>query len=154
MDGFLQAQNLRATVLPQKSPRFNAFFVFRVFNPFSTSSFIFHCTMNRTSLSSIFDNHRRHHQYTLYQKRLICEIIDDELTSSRIEKQYRVSKSFVRYVLFIHKSQSTKISNSRFDRLKVFTTREQRHIICIARRDLKITYKNFKIQIEIDCFIK
>ena len=80
--------------------------------------------MNRTPLSSISDNHRRHHQYILYQKELICEIIDDEFTSSRIEKQYRVPESFVRYILFIYKSQPTKVSNSRFDRLKVFTTRE------------------------------
>ena len=141
------------TVLSQKSSRFSAFFVFRVFNSLSISSFLFHCIMNRTSLSSISDNHRRHHQYTLYQKELICEIIDDELTSSRIEKQYRVSKSFVRYVLFIHKSQLTKISNLRSDRLKVLTTRKQRHIIRIARRDLRIIYKNLKIQVEVDCFI-
>ena len=106
------------TVLPQKSPRFNAFFVFRVFNPFSTTSFLFHCTMNRTPLSSISGNHRRHHQYILYQKGLICEVIDGGLTSSRIEKQYRVPKNFVRYVLSTYKSQSTEISNSRSDRLQ------------------------------------
>ena len=127
--------------------------MFRVFNSFSISSFLFHCIMNRTSLSSISDNHHRHHQYTFYQKELICEIIDDELISSRIEKQYCVSKNFVRYVLFTHKSQLTKISNSRSDRLKVLTTREQRHIIRIARRGFRIIYKNFKIQIEVDCFI-
>ena len=118
---------------------------------FSTSSFIFHCTMNRTPLSSISGNHRRHHQYTLYQKGLICEAIDGGLTSSRIEKQYRVSESSVRYVLSTHKSQSTRVSNPRSGRPKVLTTREQRHIIRIARRDPKITYKNFKIQAEVDC---
>ena len=127
--------------------------MFRVFNPLSTSSFLFHCIMNRTSLSSISGNHHHHHQYTLNQEELICEAIDDELTPSRIEKQYRVPKNFVRYVLFTHKSQSTKVSNQRSDRFKVLTIQEQRHIICIASQNPKIIYKNFKIQIEIDCFI-
>ena len=146
------AHQQSATVLPQKSPRFNAFFVFRVFNPLSTSSFLFHCTMNRTPLSSISGNHRRHHQYTLYQKGLICEAIDGELTPSRIEKQYRIPENSVRYVLSTHKSQPTGVSNPRSDKPKVLTTREQRHIIRIARRDPKITYKNLKIQAGIDCF--
>ena len=108
--------------------------------------------MNRTPLSSISGNHARHHQYTLYQKGLICGAIDGGLTPSRIEKQYRVPKSSVRYVLSTHKSQRTKVSNPRSDRPKMLTIREQRHIIRIARRDPRITYKNFKIQAEIDCF--
>ena len=141
------------TVLPQKSPRDSAFFVFRVFNPLSTSSFLFHCIMNRTPLGSISGNHHRHHQYTLYQKGLICGAIDGGLTPSRIEKQYRVPESSVRYVLSTHKSQPTGVSNPRSDRLKMLTTRKQTHIIRIARRNLRIIYKNLKIQIEVDCFI-
>ena len=127
--------------------------MFRVFNPPTTSSFLFHCIMNRTPLSSISGNHARHHQYTPYQKGLICGAIGGGLTPSRIEKQYRVPESFVRYILFTHKFQRTGISNPRSDRLKVLTTREQRHIIRIARRDPRITYKNLKIQTKIDCFI-
>ena len=107
--------------------------------------------MNRTPLSSISGNHPRHHQYTPYQKGLICGAVGGGLIPSRIEKQYRVPESSVRYVLFIHKSQSTGVSNLRSDKLKVLTTREQRHIICIARRNPRITYKNLKIQAEVDC---
>ena len=143
---------LKRTVLPQKSPRFNAFFVFRVFNPLITTSFLFHCIMNRTPLSSISGNHARHHQYTPYQKGLICGAIGGGLTPSRIEKQYRVPESSVRYVLSTHKSQPTGVSNPRSGRLKVLTTRKQRHIIRIARRNLRITYKNLKIQTKVDCF--
>ena len=115
--------------------------MFRVLNLFSIFSFIFHYIINCTPLSSISDNHCRHHQYIPYQKELICEVINDGLTLSRIEKQYHVPKNFVRYILFIHKSQSTRISDSRSDRFKVLTTREQRYIIRIARRDFKIIYK-------------
>ena len=107
--------------------------------------------MNRTPLGSISGNHHRHHQYTLYQKGLICGAIDGGLTPSRIEKQYRVPESSVRYVLSTHKSQPTGVSNPRSDRPKVLTTREQRHIIRIARRDPRIIYKNLKIQAGVDC---
>ena len=51
--------------------------------------------MNRTPLSSISGNHRRHHQYTPYQKELICGAIGGGLTPSRIEKQYRVPENSV-----------------------------------------------------------
>ena len=108
----------------KKSPRFSAFFVFRVFNTLSISSFLFHCIMNGTPLSSISDNHRRHHRYILYQKELFYEVIDDELTLLCLEKQYHVPKSFVRHVLFTYKSRLTKVLNSRSDKFKVFTTRE------------------------------
>ena len=120
--------------------------MFRVFNLLNIFSFPFHYIINYVSLNLISDNHCRYYQYIFYLRKLICEIIDNELTLSHIEKQYRVSKNFVWYVLFIHKSQSTKILNSRSDKFKMFIIRESKYIIWIARQNLKIIYKNLKFR--------
>ena len=88
--------------------------------------------MNRVPLASISSNHRRHTQYTPYQKGIIAGAIGSGLTPSRVQKAFRVPESSVRYVL----SKAHNIDDHaapRSGRPKKLSTRDERHILRIVR---------------------
>ena len=75
-----------------------------------------------------------------YQKEIIAGAIGSGLTPSRVQKAFRVPESSVRYVL----SKAHNIDGHaapRSGRPKKLSTRDERHILRIVRRDPKITYK-------------
>ena len=106
--------------------------------------------MLRTPLASISSNRRRNTQYTSFQKVVIIGVIDGGLTPSRIQKQYRVPESSVRYILQNHFNNDDCETKSRFRALKKFTIRDERHIIRNVRRNLKIIYQDLIKQIEMN----
>ena len=106
--------------------------------------------MLRTSLVSISSNRRRNTQYTSFQKGIIIEVIDGGLTPFRIQKQYRVLESSVRYIFQNHFNNDDGEAKPRFDVFKKLRIRDERHIIRIVRRNFKIIYRDFIKQAEMD----
>ena len=107
--------------------------------------------MLRTSLSIISSNRRRNTRYISYQKELICEVIDSEITSSSIQSQFHVLENFVRYIFLIVNNDNNDVVKQIIDRFRKLIIRDERHILRIARRKLKIIYKEFIAKIEIIC---
>ena len=106
--------------------------------------------MLRIPLASISLNRRRNTQYTPFQKGIIIGAIGGGLTSSRIQKQYRVLESSVRYILQNHLNDDDDEAKPRSDAPKKLRIRDKRHIIRIVRRNPKIIYRNLIKQTEMD----
>lgn len=124
---------------------------FILFNPASSLSFLLHYIMLRTLLSIIFSNRRRHNEFNFYQKEILVEVVDSDLTFETIQKISDVSRFFVRSVLLRIKNREDETSASRSDRSEIFFIRDKRHILRIARRNSKIIYRDLMQKIEVIC---
>ena len=107
--------------------------------------------MLRSSLAIIFSNRRYKIEYNLYQREIIVEIIDENVTFETIQKTHEISKSIAQVIV-----KNVKINNddqfvSRFDRSKFLFIRDQKYILRIARRNSKIIYAKLVEQVEIIC---
>ena len=107
--------------------------------------------MPRTSLSSISSNRVRNTQYTSYQKELIIEAVAADYLPSRIRSECEVPKSFTRYIFLTSFFHNYNIFTKRTSRFKSLSIRDERHILRIVRRTLKITYKNLIEKAKLDC---
>ena len=106
--------------------------------------------MLRTPLASISSNRRRNTQYTPFQKGIIIGAIGGGLTPSRIQKQYRVPESSVRYILQNHLNDDDGEAKPRSGAPKKLRIRDERHIIRIVRRNSKIIYRDLIKQAEVN----
>jgi len=98
--------------------------------------------MIRISLSSISGNHRRHSEYTPYQRGLVARAITYEARPCQLQKSFGVSRHITRTIVenvLVRHNDESKLRSRRPKKLSI---RDERHILRIVRRDLKITYKN------------
>ena len=107
--------------------------------------------MERTPLFIISDNRRRHTEYSSYQRELIAGVVVCEASSNSLKKRFEISKFFAQFILFNVLQRNNGDSLSRFDRLKMLSIRDERHIIRIARRELKIIYRELRSRVEVTC---
>jgi len=105
--------------------------------------------MLRTPLGSISSNRRPHTQYSSYQRELIHEVVAARVTSYRIEKFYKIAQFIIKSIVSNALIRHTGDSKSRFDRSKKLIVRDERHILRIARREPRITYKDLIAKSEV-----
>jgi len=105
--------------------------------------------MLRTSLGSISSNRRPHTQYSPYQRGLIHGVVVARVTPYRIEKFYKIAQSTTRFIVSNVLMRHIGDSKSRSSRPKKLIVRDERHILRIARRESRITYKNLIAKSEV-----
>ena len=102
--------------------------------------------MLRNPLSSISSNRQVRRQYNTYKRRLICEAVASRITSYRIQKNYGVPEFFIKSIVSNALIRHNPDFKPRSERPRKLTIRDERHILRIIRRDLKITYKNLIVE--------
>jgi len=105
--------------------------------------------MLRTSLGSISSNRRPHTQYSPYQRGLIHEVVVARVTSYRIEKFYEIAQSIIRSIVSNALIRHIDDSKPRSNRPKKLIVRDEQHILRIARREPRITYKDLIAKSEV-----
>ena len=108
-------------------------------------------TMERTPLFIISGNRRRHTEYSPYQRGLIAGVVVCEASPDSLKKRFEISKSFAQFILFNALQRNNDDSLSRSDRPRMLSIRDERHIIRIARRELKIIYRELRSRVEVTC---
>ena len=107
--------------------------------------------MKRISLFIISNNRRRYTKYSFYQKDLIAEVVVCEALSNSLKKRFEISKSFAQFILYNALQYNNHEFFSRSDRLRMLSIRDERYIIRIARRELKIIYRELRSRVEVTC---
>ena len=105
--------------------------------------------MLRTSLGSISSNKRPHTQYSSYQRGLIHGVVAAGVTSYRIEKFYKIAQFTIKFIVSNVLIRHIDDSKPRSNRPKKLIVRDEQHILRIARREPRITYKDLIAKSEV-----
>ena len=130
------------------------------FRVFATWSFIIsHLqflvqAMPRTSLASISVNHTSLHELSSYQRGLVVEAASVEASVAKISETTNVSWFIVKDIILHASIRNNGVSKSRFDRSKLLSTRDERHLIRIARLQSKISYRELIEKADVECHRK
>ena len=93
--------------------------------------------LRRASLTSISDNRTPRKEHDLLIKGQILSQAKAELTSSQISRNLELPRISVRDILRRLNTDSTGINKSRFGRLSILSSRDNRALIRYVRHDPK-----------------
>ena len=105
--------------------------------------------MIRTPLASISGNRNRDPELTPFQKGIINRAYRSRATPTYIVYNENTPLFTVKWTISTTSQHPNGVSKTRSGRPSIITNRARRHIIRLARANLRITYKDLKEQCEV-----